>query len=56
MFALNPGGSGAGGGKSGDSQLRQNLWFWGQLGVYFCLVRGAFVFFSGREEPKALNN
>jgi hypothetical protein len=52
MFVLNPGGDG---GKAGaPSQLRQNLQFFGKLGVFFVAVRGAFVFFSGREERQAL--
>ena len=53
MFALNPGGSG--GDKSGDSQLRKNIWFFGQLGAYFLAIRGAFWFFAGPEERKALS-
>ena len=40
MFALNPGGKGASG---GHSQLRQNLLFFGKLGLYFGAVRLAFV-------------
>jgi hypothetical protein len=52
MFALNPGG---GGGKdAAPSQSRQNLWFFGQLGLYFTAIRGAFIFFSGREDRNAL--
>jgi hypothetical protein len=52
MFTLNPGGGVAGGGKSGGavSQLTQNLWFFGQLSVYFLVLRGAFVFFSARDD------
>jgi hypothetical protein len=53
MFALNPGGGGSG--KDGaPSQARQNLWFFGQLGLYFAAIRGAYIFFSGREEGNAL--
>jgi hypothetical protein len=51
MFALNPSGSGK---EQPPSQFRQNLWFFGQLGLYFFLVRGAHVFFSTRAENKAL--
>ena len=50
MFVLNPGGGDGG----APSQLRQNLWFFGQLGLYFVALRGAYLFFAGREEPKAL--
>jgi hypothetical protein len=52
MFVLNPGG-GEGG---APSQLSQNLWFFGQLSVYFVAIRGAYLFFSGREDPKSLDN
>jgi hypothetical protein len=48
MFVLNPGGSSGEGGAS--SPLRQNLWFFGKLGLYFGAIRLAFVFFSGREQ------
>jgi hypothetical protein len=40
MFALNPGGKG---GSGGHSQLRQNLWFFGKLGLYFGAIRLAFI-------------
>jgi len=53
MFVLNPSGNGGRDG-SGSSQLRQNLWFFGQLGIYFCIIRGAYIFFAGREGNKAL--
>lgn len=54
MFVLNPGGdgSGKGGGGGAPSQFRQNLQFFGKLGVFFVALRGAFVFFSGREEGR----
>lgn len=54
MFTLNPGGNGAG--KSADSQLSQSLWFFGKLGLYFCVIRGAFLYFAGPEERKALKH
>jgi hypothetical protein len=53
MFALNPGG-GAGAKDGAPSQSRQNLWFFGQLGLYFAAIRGAYVFFSSREGGQAL--
>jgi hypothetical protein len=56
MFALNPGGSGAGGSKSGNSQARQTFYFFGQLGLYFAVIRGAFYFCAGPEERKALSS
>jgi hypothetical protein len=53
MFVLNPGG----GGSSGStSQFRTNAAFFAKLGLYFAAVRVAFVFFSGREERKAIKN
>jgi hypothetical protein len=53
MFVLNPGGGGAGGEKV-ISPAKQQLWFFGQLGLYFVALRGAFFFFAAREERKAL--
>lgn len=53
MFVLNPGGGGDGG---SSSQFRQNLWFFGQLGLYFVALRGAFLFFSGREDQKSIQD
>jgi hypothetical protein len=50
MFVLNPGGDGSGKGGGAPSQFRQNLQFFGKLGVFFVALRGAFVFFSGREQ------
>jgi len=50
MFVLYPDGKGGGGGSGSSSQLTQNLWFFGQLGVYFGALRMAFVFFSGRDK------
>jgi len=54
MFVLNPGANG--GGKIGPaaSELSEKLWFFGRLGIYFALVRGAYIFFSGRIEKQAL--
>lgn len=54
MFTLNPGGGGGKGGKGRESPLQQNLWFFGQLGLYFLVLRGAFHFMAGSEERKAL--
>jgi hypothetical protein len=48
MFVLNPNASPS---LGGESKL-QNLWFFGRLGAYFCLVRGAFLFFASREDAK----
>lgn len=48
MFVLNPAGSGGtDGGATGQS--KQKLWFFGQLGLYFAAIRGAYIFFAGRE-------
>jgi len=52
MFVLNP----SGGDVGAPSQSRQNLWFFGQLSLYFIALRGAYLFFSGREESKAIQN
>lgn len=52
MFVLNP----SGGDGGSPSQFRQNLYFFGQLGAYFVALRGLFLFFSGREDQKALQN
>jgi hypothetical protein len=50
MFALNPGGKG-----ESASENRQSLWFWGQLGAFFIVVRGAFLFLSSRDEKQIKN-
>jgi hypothetical protein len=49
MFALNPGGSGAEGSKGGDGGFPK-LWFFGKLGLYFAVLRVAFVFVASRDE------
>lgn len=51
MFVLNPNGVG---GAGAVSPGRQKFWFFARLGVYFVALRGTFVFFSGREDRKAL--
>jgi hypothetical protein len=56
MFTLNPGGGGAGGGgsradRSADRQ--EQLWNFGQLAVYFGLLRGVYWFFAYREQNAA---
>lgn len=59
MFVLNPGGSGAGDKDGSYSQTRQNLWFFGQLGLYFGALRIAYLFFSSRgagEDNKTVKN
>jgi hypothetical protein len=53
MFVLNPGGSRGGGGKE-LSPVRQQLMFFGNLAIYFVVIRGAYLFFSAREERKTL--
>lgn len=53
MFVLNPGGGGAGGEK-GISPGKQQLLFFAQLGLYFAALRGVYMFFSAREDRKAL--
>jgi len=51
MFVLNPGGGGGKAGSGGStSEFREKLWFFGQLGLYFVVVRGAYAYFSGRIE------
>jgi hypothetical protein len=49
MFVLNPGGSGAEGSKGADGG-HPKLWFFGKLGLYFAVLRAAFVFVSLRDE------
>jgi hypothetical protein len=49
MFVLHPGGS-SDGSTGGTSALRQQLTFFGKLGLYFGVVRFAFVFMSGRDQ------
>lgn len=51
MFVLKP--SGKGESESG-SQRSKNLWYFGQLGLYFGAIRLAYTFFAGREEAKAV--
>jgi hypothetical protein len=47
MFVLNPGG---GSGSNSNSKGRQQLWFFAQLGLYFTVLRGVYVFFTSRED------
>jgi hypothetical protein len=56
MFALNPGGDGSGADAGSKSAGKQKLWFFGQLGLYFAVLRGAYVFFASREDKAALKN
>jgi hypothetical protein len=49
MFVLNPGGSGAEVIKGADGG-HPKLWFFGKLGLYFAVLRAAFVFVSSRDE------
>jgi len=51
MFVLNPSSreSRSGGGANSDK-----IWFFGQLGVYFIILRGAFWFLASPEDRKAL--
>ena len=49
MFVLQPDGGKAGGAAGGSSPLKQKLWFFGKLGLYFGAIRIAFVYFSGKE-------
>jgi hypothetical protein len=53
MFVLNPGGS-SGSAAGSQSILRQHLLFFGKFGLYFGVLRIAFVFMSGRDEAKAI--
>jgi len=58
MFVLNPKGGGLGGaeGGAGAGTLNLNLWFFGQLGAYFLILRGAHVFFAARDAKNSLQN
>jgi len=56
MFVLNPGGSGSGAKGGASSVLSQNVWFFGQLALYFAVLRGAFWYMAGPEERRALQN
>jgi hypothetical protein len=46
MFVLNPGGSGNTGGSNTNLKV---VWNFAQLGLYFCVLRGIFLFFDARE-------
>ena len=57
MFVLNPGGSKGSGLGGPQGTLRQHLWFVGQFGIYFGLLRAAFAFMSsGADGPKKIEN
>ena len=45
MFVLRPDGKGSGN-SSTNSPLKENIKFWGKLGLYFVAVRVAYVFFG----------
>jgi len=51
MFVLHPHGKG---GAGGAAKGRAQLWNFGQLGIYFAVLRIAYTFFAGREEAPAL--
>jgi len=54
MFVLHPDGEGGAGGAGNSSEaLRQKLWFFGQLGLYFGVVHGAYLFMNSREGKTA---
>ncbi len=50
MFVLNQQGGGAAGGSGASSSTVQNLYFFGRLGVYFAILRGAFMFMDSRQQ------
>jgi hypothetical protein len=55
MFALYPDGKdGAGGAGNSSDAFRQKLWFFGQLGLYYGLLHGAYLFMSGHEGKKSI--
>lgn len=51
-LVLNPGGSGGSGGGS-SSQLRERLWQFGKLGVYFGVLHLAYMYMSSGESSLA---
>jgi hypothetical protein len=54
MFVLNPSGSSSKKGSWRHSIVVQNLWFFGGLGIYFGIVRLAYVFLNKTTTPKAI--
>ena len=54
MFVLRPNGVGGSSGSGSPSQLRQQLSFFGKLGLYFGAIRVAFLFFYGKDEQRAI--
>jgi hypothetical protein len=57
MFVLNPSGVGGPGSGGGEwSQLMNNLYFFGRVGLYFCAIRGAYVVLARREASTTLKN
>lgn len=56
MFTLNPSSGGSGGGATGGSSARkEQLWYFGQLVVYFGLLHGVYMFFAAREASAIRN-
>jgi hypothetical protein len=57
MFTLNPGAGGGGGAMGGSADRsadrQEQLWNFGQLAVYFGLLRGVYLLFAYREGSAA---
>jgi hypothetical protein len=64
MFVLNPSGAGAGAGSPGLSGsdggwatvVQQNVVFFGQLGIYFALIRAAHLYFASQQPSGSSSN
>jgi len=55
MFVLHPDGIGGEGGAGNSSDaVRQKLWFFGKLGLYYGVLHGAFLFMNYREGNKSI--
>lgn len=55
MFTLQPGGSDSNGNGNNKGWNNPQVWFWGQLTVYFVVLRGAFWFMAGPDERRLLS-
>ena len=50
MFVLRPDGVGGVGDPGNSSEaLKQKLWFFGKLGIYYSVLHGSYLFMNSRE-------
>lgn len=54
MFVLHPDGKGGVDGAGGSSEVFQKFWFFGQLGLYYGVLHGVYLFMNGSKSSEAI--